>query len=75
MEARHYRELLDIASVPSQPIVYYKSLRARYNSMIHPGPKQLPPEPPQMHLQADAPDRKSIVLGIFRAAKRGMGYG
>jgi hypothetical protein len=75
MDAASYRELLDIAAVPSQPLNYYKQLRARYNSMIFPGPKELPPRPPSMYLKSDSPDRKDIVLSIFRAAKRGMGYG
>lgn len=75
MDAAQHRELLDIAAVPSQSLDYYKHLRAQYNSILFPGPKKLPVAPPDMHLSSDSPDRKDIVLGLFRAAKRGMGYG
>lgn len=75
LEAIQYREFLDISVTSSQPLDYYKSLRHRYNGMIFKGPKQLPPVPPSMILSSSSPDRKDIVLGLFRAAKRGMGYG
>lgn len=75
IDALEHRELLDIAAVPSYSIEYYKELRAKYNRMIFPGPKKLPEKPAAMYLPSSSPDRKDIVLGLFRAVKRGMGYG
>lgn len=75
MEAAQYRDLLDIAVSSSQPLQYYKTLRHKYNSMIFKDGPKLPEAPPSMHLGSSSTDRKDIVLGIFRAAKRGMGYG
>src|SRR5271166_2936676 len=68
IEATQYRELLDISMAPSMKIEYYKELRSRYNGMIFKGAKQLPPTPPSMVLNSSSPDRKDIVLGLFRAA-------
>lgn len=75
MEARQYREQLDMAIVPSMKLVYYKQLRARYNQMIDPRPVVLPPKPPDYYIQADSPECRDLMFSIFNAAKRGGGRG
>lgn len=75
MDALHYREMLDITMAGQSQFKVYKDMRARYNSMIYKGELHVPPTPPAMYLDSSSPDRKQIVMGIFRSAKRGMGYG
>lgn len=75
MEARQYREKLDIAIVPAMKITYYKQIRERYNRMINPKPTILPPKPPDYYIQADSKECRDLMFGIFNAAKRSSGRG
>lgn len=75
MEARQYREQLDIAIVPSMKLEYYRQLRSKYNRMINPKPASLPPKPPDYYIKADSKECKDLMFSIFKAAKRGSGYG
>jgi hypothetical protein len=56
-------------------LVYYRSLRDKYNSIIHAGKNKLPEKPPEMHLAADSTEARDAVMSVFRSIKRGMGYG
>jgi hypothetical protein len=75
MEARQYREHLDLAIVPAMKLEYYRQLRARYNRMIDPKPVVLPPKPPDYYIKADSQECKDLIFGIFNAAKRSSGRG
>lgn len=75
MEAAQFRELLDIAIVPSMKLEYYKALRARYNDLIYQNSAGLPPKPPAMYLDSGSPEGRKVIMGAFRAMKRGLGYG
>lgn len=75
MEAAQYREQLDIAIVPAMKFSYYKEMRSKYNSLISRSPKIIPKKPPDMHIDAASPDARNVMMGVFSALKRGLGYG
>ena len=75
MEAAQFRERLDIAVTPKMQFEYYKYMRAKYNSMIHPEGQKIPERPSAMVLDAASNDTREVMLGAFRSLKRGLGYG
>lgn len=75
MEARQYRESLDIAATPMMKIEYYKILRGRYNQMINPRPSHLPEKPPEYYVQADSDQARELIFNVFKKVKRSAGYG
>lgn len=76
MEAVQYRELLDISLTPNMQLVYYRTLRQKYNGIIFDRKdEKLPEKPPEMYLPADGPEARDAVMSVFRSLKRGMGYG
>lgn len=75
MEARQYRELLDIQVTSIMHLDYYNALRERYQTMIFPERKNLPPPAPGPALQAGSEDAKNILSELMAKVKHGMGIG
>lgn len=71
MEARQYRELLDIQMASSQVFHYYAKLRDHYQAMIFPEEATtLPPPPPGPKVEADSEEARVAVFSIFSALRR-----
>lgn len=75
MEAAQYREELYIAMIPSMKFECFQRQEQKYNSLISPKVKMLPPRPTSMHIEAGSDDARDVLMGVMRSLKRGMGYG
>jgi hypothetical protein len=75
MEALEFREHLDISMASTRNELYYKFLHEKYDRIIYDKIAKLPEKPPSMCLDAASEDAKNVIFGVFRALKRGSGYG
>jgi hypothetical protein len=75
MEARQYRELLDIQAVSIMKIEYYNFMRERYMGIIFPEKRELPPAAPGPVLDAASAEAKVVIMDVFASLKRNLGYG
>jgi hypothetical protein len=76
MEARRFSELADISLVAdNMQISYYMQLKERYDRIINPEKKQLPPEAPGPALDAGGEDGKMLMMSVARGLKKRLGYG
>lgn len=75
MEAKQYRELLKISAVPMMKLEYYQYHLQRYESLITPTAKELPPPAPGPVLSADSAEAKVVLMDVFTTLKRSLGYG
>lgn len=70
MEARYFRELLDISVSPKMKLEYYEFLRHRYNMIENPNPPKIPEPPTLPPLPSGSDERKYAVLSIFTKLRR-----
>lgn len=56
-------------------IEYFNFHAEKYEAIINPKAKDLPPPAPGPALQADSPETKVVMMGLFSAMKKNAGYG
>lgn len=75
METRQYRELLRISAVPMMKLEYYNYHMDRYQAMIDPKVKELPPPARGPVIDAGSKEAKVLIMNVFASLKRNLGYG
>ena len=75
IQAREYKELLSIQAVSVLKNEYFHLMMDRYNAILFPDSKKLPPKPSGAVVEAGTPESHELMRGLAISMRKSLGYG